>query len=220
MFHIQPVNTSAMKRGNAISPAVPSRVIAIDRLLPRPIRDPLYPTAIAMMLPHEHDALRAEGVERDQTVVDVGVGALDDADERDPDAGEDGKGQDADRAGAPARVEHEKGPDDQEDAVDHPAGVHDRAEGRVRDLSERGLCRAGQAEVTDPVVQGRVRRVLPCGGGDELGEPGHQRAEEDEEGSGAGGRAGADDAVHERAMPGTRLRMASSSASSEMPCQS
>lgn len=50
-FHIQPVNTSAMKRGNAISPAVPSTMLAIDRPLPRPMPAPPAPTTINMTFP-------------------------------------------------------------------------------------------------------------------------------------------------------------------------
>lgn len=51
MFHIQPVATSVMKRGNATSPAVPSAVLASERRLVRPMQVPPVPTAIAMMLP-------------------------------------------------------------------------------------------------------------------------------------------------------------------------
>ena len=49
-------------------------------------------------------------------------------------------------------------------------------------------------------------RVLS--GGDEFDGPGHEQGEQ--EGYGASGHAGADDGVHDNAIPGTRLRMASS----------
>lgn len=63
----------------------------------------------------------------------------------------------------------------------------------------------------DVLITGRITLPDLCAGTGPPMEEGHgdrrvERgpAEEDEEGSGAGGRTGADDGVHARAMPGTR----------------
>nr|WP_241248396.1 hypothetical protein [Nocardioides sp. KC13] len=171
-------------------------------------------------VPGEHHALGTEGVERDESVLDIRVRSLEYPDEGDADTGDRRQDRHDDRACSLAYVEDQERAEDEQDAVYHPAGVHDSPERRVPDLPERRLRGARQAEMTDPVVQRRVRRVLPGSRGDELGDPGQERADQQQHGSGTACCSGADDRGHDSAIPGTRWRIASSSASSEMPCQS
>lgn len=106
MFHIQPVNTSAMKTGNVTRPTLPSTMLAIDRPRPSLIRAPFAPTTIAMMLPASMTPCAPKVWNAIRPFATFWFDPWKRPTSETPTCGDDREGDDADGSGALAEVEH------------------------------------------------------------------------------------------------------------------